>query len=63
MDQPMIQLVEKNDVSPVCPHCRTALHEVWYRGLSAWLGKRYIYFCPGCQKVLGVSHRKGFWMG
>jgi hypothetical protein len=26
-------------------------------------GKRYIYSCPSCNNVLGVSHRKGFWMG
>jgi len=31
--------------------------------LSSQFGKRYIYFCPTCSKVLGVSHRKGFWMG
>ena len=28
-----------------------------------FLGKRYVYFCPNCKSVLGVSHRKGFWMG
>jgi len=33
------------------------------RELESMLGKRYIYFCPNCRKVLGVSHRKGFWMG
>ena len=31
--------------------------------LNSLFGKRYIYFCPECRKVLGVSHRKGFWMG
>jgi uncharacterized protein with PIN domain len=59
----MMQLVEKNDVTPICPHCNTQLTAIAFRELRATLGKRYIYFCPNCQKVLGVSHRKGFWMG
>lgn len=59
----MIECVEKDDVSPVCPHCNEVLVSVWCRRLSSTFGKRYVYFCPGCRKVLGVSHRKGFWMG
>ena len=31
-------------------------------GLRGFLGKRHDYFCPSRAKVLGVSHRKGFWM-
>ena len=27
------------------------------------IGKRYVYFCSSCRSVLGISHRKGFWMG
>lgn len=59
----MIECVEKDDVSPVCPQCSATLSSVWCRALSSVFGKRYIYFCPNCRKVLGVSHRKGFWMG
>lgn len=58
-----MQLVEKNDVIPVCPHCNTQLSALAFRELRAFLGRRYVYFCPNCHKVLGVSHRKGFWMG
>ena len=58
-----MQLVEKNDVTPICPHCDTQLTTIASRELRAFLGRRYIYFCPECQKVLGISHRKGFWMG
>ena len=42
---------------------RTPLRTVRLRSLSSFLGRRYVYFCAVCQKVLGVSHRKGFWMG
>ena len=59
----MMPLERKEDVQPVCPDCETELPKVWMRELESVLGKRYIYFCPGCRKVLGVSHRKGFWMG
>ncbi|MCL6545455.1 MAG: hypothetical protein K6T61_09500 [Bryobacteraceae bacterium] len=59
----MIECLEKDDVSPVCPHCGATLREIWCRRLSSFFGRRYIYFCPHCRKVLGVSHRKGFWMG
>jgi hypothetical protein len=59
----MIECQERNDLTPVCPHCGAALSKVYFRQLSSRFGKRYIYFDPACQKVLGVSHRKGFWMG
>ncbi len=59
----MINLVEKNDVEPLCPHCDAPLAAVWFRELSGVLGKRFLYFCSECRKCLGVSHRKGFWMG
>ena len=59
----MIECIEKEEESPICPHCSQKLLTVWYRELAGVLGKRYLYFCPHCRKVLGVSHRKGFWMG
>lgn len=58
-----MQIRERNDVTPLCPHCENAMGEIHYRLLSAFLGRRYVYFCAQCRKILGVSHRKGFWMG
>ena len=58
-----MQLNERTDVEPKCPHCQKSLSEIWFRELKALLGKRYVYFCQHCQSVLGVSHRKGFFMG
>ena len=34
-----------------------------YKKMESTFGKRYAYFCQHCKKVLGVTHRKGFWMG
>jgi hypothetical protein len=59
----MITCEEKYDEQPLCPHCKLEITQVWCRQISSFLGKRYIYFCPSCRSVLGVSHRKGFWMG
>jgi uncharacterized protein with PIN domain len=59
----VLKLQQKDDVSPVCPHCKIELAEVWYRELKGGIGKRLIYFCPKCKACLGVSHRKGFFMG
>ena len=59
----MVQCREVETVTPVCPHCEAPVEEIWCRSLSGLLGRRFVYFCSKCHKVLGVSHRKGFWMG
>lgn len=59
----MVQLQERNDIVPECPHCNQKITNLYYQEIKAFLGKRYIYFCSSCRKTLGVSHRKGFWMG
>ena len=59
----MIQSEERNDITPLCPHCGEPLRSIQYQTLSGFLGKRYVYFCTACHKVLGISQRKGFWMG
>ncbi len=59
----MINAEEKNDITPLCPHCEKPIRNLWYNQVKTFLGKRYIYFCSACRKTLGVSHRKGFWMG
>lgn len=59
----MIGLKSQYEVQPICPHCSQELSMLWMQELKGFLGKRYAYFCPHCRKVLGVSHRKGFFMG
>lgn len=54
---------DRDDVTPVCPHCDAQLTRLLARELRANFGRRYAYLCPHCRKVLGISHRKGFWMG
>ena len=59
----MVEIEERDDVTPVCPHCNEPIQIMHYRRLSGFLGRRHVYFCSVCRKVLGISHRKGFWMG
>ena len=59
----MIEIEERNDTDPRCPHCQKDLNTLWVRSVKCILGKRFVYFCPKCRATLGVSHRKGFWMG
>lgn len=63
--------LEKHDFSdshepgtgPVCPHCKAELQDINMTEIKGTFGKRYLYYCPECRSTLGISHRKGFWMG
>ena len=59
----MVRLKKNEDVVPVCPHCKAQLTTVYFQELAGLLGRRYIYFCPDCASCLGISHRKGLFMG
>ncbi len=59
----MIKATERNDLQPICPYCDAKVTELAYQEVKTILGKRFVYFCSNCTKALGVSHRKGFWMG
>lgn len=58
-----IEVAEPPGVEPLCPHCEREIRKLHLREIQSTLGVRYIYFCAACRKVLGISHRKGFWMG
>lgn len=59
----MIEVKETKDQSAICPHCEKTLGKVNAIKTKSGFGVRFIYACGSCRKVLGVSHRKGFWMG
>ncbi len=59
----MIQIIETQSENPICPHCEKELLQVLSKKMEANFGVRFIYFCSRCKKSLGISHRKGFWMG
>lgn len=59
----MIPFEKREDITPICPHCKKELERILYRELKGDLGKRCLYFCPECKSCLGVSQRKGLTMG
>ena len=59
----MTQIIETDSENPICPHCENKITDIYARKMSSTFGVRFIYFCTKCKKVLGLSHRKGFWMG
>lgn len=59
----MIEIEEQLEKKPLCPFCSVPIAKLYMRPIRAFFGKRYVYFCENCLKVLGLSHRKGFWMG
>lgn len=64
-----ITVSEDPDLVPRCPHCGADLTEISATSVAAHgsatfrFGKRTVYACPSCLKVLGFSQRKGFWAG
>jgi hypothetical protein len=43
------------DYDPICPHCEKKLNEVHWRKIQAAFFHEYIFFCPKCKKVIGVT--------
>ena len=64
MSTQKLTLTRDAESLPKCPDCKKDIDAVSYTELyGGFWGRRYIYFCPGCRSTLGVSHRKGFFMG
>lgn len=58
-----VRIIENSPKTPLCPHCEREVSNLAARKIRSAFGVRFVYFCDSCRKVLGVSHRKGFWMG
>jgi len=61
--QTVIEAVEDPSEEPLCPHCAKEVRVIYLKRIDSMLGVRYLYYCSECRKTLGISHRKGFWMG
>ena len=46
--------VEKEDITPVCPHCEQELKKIIEVNRGFFSVVR-VYCCPHCRKVLGVA--------
>ncbi len=55
-DRPF-QIVKREDLAPLCPHCDQELTEVYtkVKGVALAQGQNIVYFCPHCRKILGFG--------
>lgn len=58
-----MQIRETKNATAVCPHCEKNISVINAQKIKSTFGVRFVYFCDNCRKVLGLSHRKGFFMG
>ena len=51
-----MKVVERKDITPICPHCEQELEEVIrIKDAKLFLLKGFCYVCPHCKKVLGFA--------
>lgn len=55
-------VVERPDLTPVCPYCDHDIDEVYAKakGFPLAQGRTYVYFCPHCRRVLGFAQGRVF---
>lgn len=60
MNKKPFDVLERHDLLPLCPHCSKELNEVYRRsrGIGFFVGRNNVFFCPHCQKVLGVGQSR-----
>ena len=59
----MIEIIETESEIPKCAHCEKEIKQLYAKKVKSTFGVRFIYFCRNCKKTLGLTQRKGFWMG
>jgi uncharacterized protein with PIN domain len=57
MSKKPLEIVKREDLLPLCPHCEQELAMVFTRtkGVPFVQGANVVYFCPHCRKVLGFG--------
>ena len=58
MSEKSFNVVKREDLMPLCPHCEEELPEVYAKakGVPLMTGQNVVFFCPHCSKVLGFGH-------
>ena len=59
-DTGKLNVVKRNDLTPLCCHCSKELTEVYAKteGTGFVVGKDTLYFCPHCLRVLGFAQSR-----
>lgn len=60
MTKRQLNVVEREDLLPLCSHCGKELTEVYKksRGAGFFVGRNVVFFCPLCRKVLGFGQSR-----
>lgn len=60
MTEKPFNVVKRDDLVPLCPHCAKDLNEVYARSKGmGWIeGRDIVYFCPKCKKALGFGQSR-----
>lgn len=60
MSDPSLEIIKREDLVPLCPHCEQELSQIFVKskGVGFIEGKNAVYFCPHCRKVLGVGQSR-----
>lgn len=51
------------DQNPICPACNRDIDGLMSRSIKSDGGRGYVWVCPRCYTILGVSHRSGYILG
>ena len=49
-----IRFTDRDDLSPICPHCEKYLDEIFVKKQGGTGGAGLVHFCPFCLKVLAI---------
>ena len=61
MSETPFNVIRREDLDPICPHCNEKLPEVYYKAKGpGWFlfPRSAVYFCPHCRKVLGLAQSR-----
>ena len=60
MNERPFNVVKREDLVPLCPHCEAELPEVYVKtkGVGFVVGSTAVFFCPHCRKVLGFGQSR-----
>ena len=56
----MEKILRNDKVKTYCMHCGEEFETVWACKIESIIGTRYVLFCTGCQKLIGIYSSMNF---
>ncbi|MCB2230945.1 hypothetical protein KQH82_09550 [bacterium] len=54
MPETGLRFVDRDDLSPICPHCEKYLDEIYVKRRGIAGSDASVHYCPFCLKVLSI---------